>query len=312
MHRLLTLIIALAAVGSTYAQNTKFGKPTAEEWSLTSVDFAPDAAAVVLYKSVEVNYTLSGEFNSHGDNGGDLSEDGLAQMGETKHFSPSMSTITYDVKLRTKILTEAGKEYSAIDIISLNDKDDMDMRDEYYDMSVLVLSSVNGKIKKKRLTKADFVDERLDDHYFIRHVRVPDVKVGDIIEYQYKLFSNRSTYIYNTQMQESIPVLYAKCKMEIPYFLQFNVNTPQNSLFTGSAELGHIAMPLTNDMQMPRKCPSNVFTIEGKTIPAYDGVIDLSNVSDGKVFSIRTELQDKTYDVIPEMSGPVRHLIIGK
>jgi len=314
MNRLFAMLIALMFALNMSAQNAKFGKPSQDEWNLTSVDFEPNAPAVVLYKSVDVNYKISSEFNSRGDNaGGDLSDDGLAQMGTTKFYSPSMTTTSYDIKLRTKILTDAGREYAAIDIVRLYDKEDMDMRDEIYDMSVVVYSNVNGKIKKKRLSDSDYKEERINDYYVIRHVRIPEVKVGDIIEYKYTLFSCRSTFIYNTQMQENIPMLYAKCKMEIPYFLQFNVNTPQISLFKASAAQGSIVLPEgPNSLQIPRKCTSNVFTIEGEKIPSYEGVIDQEKIAEGKVLTVRTELKDKTYDVKPELYGSVRHLIIGK
>ncbi len=305
--------MALMLAEGISAQNAKFGKPSKEEWELTSVDFAPDASAVVLYKSVEVNYKLTGEFSARGDNGGDLSDDGFAQLGTTKHYSPSMSTMTYDVKLRTKILTDAGREYAAIDIVSLNDKNDMDMRDEFYEMSVVVFSNVNGKVKKKRITNAQIKDERLNDYYYIRHVRIPDVNVGDIIECQYQLFSNRSTYIYNTQMQENIPVLFARCKMEIPFFLQFNVNKPEVSNFAASVARGNIILPSqNNDLRTPKKCTSNVYVIEGRNIPPYDGDIDVKKISDGKVYTVRTEIKDKTYDANSDIFGSVRNLIIGK
>ena len=45
---LLVLMIALMMAGTVVAQNGRFGKPSQEEWELTSEDYAPDASAVVL------------------------------------------------------------------------------------------------------------------------------------------------------------------------------------------------------------------------------------------------------------------------
>lgn len=314
MHRLFVIFIALLAIDAVEAQNAKFGKPSKEEWELTSVSFAPDAEAVVLYKSVELAYTLTGSFSALGSGGeGSLDDNRFANTGTNKYISPEGTTMLYDVKVRTKILKDSGAGYASMDIISLNEKEDMNMCDDFYEMSVVVFSNVDGKVKKKRLAAANIKDERIDDHYTIRHIRVPDVKAGDIVEYQYKLFSSRITYIYDTQLQESIPVLYSKCKMEIPYILQFNVNKPEIPNVIATATLGQtLIQSPNNDRQLPRKVATNVFTIEARDLPAYNGEINLQNLSSGKVYCVRTELQDKRYDVKPALSGPVRHLIIGK
>lgn len=314
MNRLFAIILLALTVNTVGAQNTKFGKPSKEEWELKSVSFAPDAEAVVLYKSVDVAYTISGAFSALGSGGeGSLDDTPMAASGVNKYVSPEGTNMMYDVKVRTKILKDSGTGYAALDILSFSDEKDMNMRDEFYEMSVVVLSNVDGKVKKRKVTNANIKDERIDRYYSMRHVRVPDVKAGDIIEYQYKLFSNRISYIYDTQLQESIPVLYSRCKMEIPYILQFNVNKPENPNVSASVVLGQalIKSP-NNDLQLPRKIATNVYTIEGRNLPAYDGVIDLQNLSEGKVFCVRMTLMDKRYDVTPDVAGPVRHLIIGK
>lgn len=313
-HILFILSLFCAFATTVTAQNAKFGKPSQEEWELKSVSFAPDADAVVLYKSVDLTYTLSGAFSASGSSGdGSLDDNRFASMGTNKYISPEGTTMLYDVKVRIKILKDSGAGYAAMDIVSFNDKEDMNIRDEFYEMKVMQFSNVNGKVKKKRVDGANIKDERIDDHYVIRHIRVPDAKAGDIIEYQYKLFSNRITYIFDTQLQEGIPVLYSSCRLDIPYFLQFNVNKPEIPSVKASVALGKIFIKSpNNDMQTPRKCVTNVYTIEARNLPAYDGVIDLQNLVNGKILCVRTELKDKRYDVKPDVAGPVRHLIIGK
>lgn len=314
MRNLLTLIVALLMVAVVSAENAKFGKPTEEEWNLTGVSYAPDAEAVVLYKSVNLTYKLSGAFTANGSSGdGSLGDNAFANMGRNKYISPEGTSMMYDVKLRTKILKDSGKEYASIDIIIFNNIEDMNMNDEFYEMSAVVFSNVEGKVKKKRVSATTFKDERINDYYMIRHVRIPEAKAGDIIEYQYQLFSQRITYIYDTQLQESIPVLYSKCVLEIPYFLQFNINKPEDKHVAASVELGNILIQSpNNDGQLPRKCVTNVYTIIARDLPAYDGELNLENISSGKVFTVRTEIKDKRYDVKGDLAGLVRHLIIGK
>lgn len=313
-HVLSIMLLVCSFAMTAMAQNEKFGKPSKEEWELKSVSFAPEAEAVVLYKSVDVSYKVKGAFTALGSGGeGSLDDNRYAATGVNKYASPENTTMLYDVKVRIKVLKESGKGFAALDIISYNEKEDMDLRDDFYEMSVIVFSQVDGKVKKKRVSGSSIKDERIDDHYCIRHIRIPEVKVGDIVEYQYTLFSSRCTYIFDTQLQENIPVMYAKCKMEIPFFLQFNVNRPITDKVTASAARGNILIPsANNDKQLPRKIASNIFTIEARELPAYAGEITLKNLSSGEVHCVRTELQDKRYDVKADVSGPVRHLIIGK
>ena len=315
MKHLFIIFSLFFAFGTTiFAQDIKFGKPTNEEWELKSVSFAPEADAVVLYKSVDVSYKLQGGFSALGSGGeGSLDDNSYAPSGTNKYINPENTSMLYDVKLRMKILKDSGTKYATMDIISFNDDDDMDCRDEIYEMNIMLLRQVNCKIKKKRLSSAYIKDERIDKHYCIRHIRIPDVMAGDIIDCQYQLFSTRSTYIYDTQLQECIPVLYSKCKMEIPNILQFNINRPIIDNVTASASLGTIYVGTPNgDYQLPKKVVSNVFNIEARNLPAYPGEINLQNLASGEVHCVRTELKDKRYDVKPDVSGPVRHLVIGR
>ena len=299
---------------SSLAQNAKFGKPTKEEWELNSVSFAPEAEAVVLYKSVDVSYKLQSGFSALGSGGeGSLDDNQFAPSGTNKDINPENTSMLYKVNVRIKILKDSGAAYSAMDIISFNDDEDFDCRDEFYDMNVMLLRQVNGKVKKTRISTANIKDERIDKYYCIRHIRIPDVKAGDILEYQYQLSSTRSTYIYDTQLQESIPVLYAKCKMEIPNILQFNINRPMIPNVNASVALGSIIMGSTsNDYKLAKKVVSNVYNIEARNLPAYNGEISLNKLTSGEVYCVRTQLKDKRYDIKPDVSGPVRHLVIGK
>lgn len=311
-HVFATLLIMCCFAINATAQNSKFGKPTQEEWALTSVDFAPDADAVVLYKSVDVTYKLDGAFSALGSSGdGSLDDNHLAASGTNKYISPEGCSMEYTVKVRVKVLKDSGAQYTSMDIIYLDDKEDLNMNDDLFDLSVVVFSEAGGKVKKRR--NASIKTERVDDHYSIRHIRIPDIKAGDIVEYQYKMFSNRITFIYDTQLQESIPVMYSRCMMDIPYIMQFNVNKPEIKNVTAKAERGTILiMSPTNDRQLPRKCASNVFTIEARNLPAYTDEITLQDLTSGKVHCVRTALNDKRYDVKVDKAGPVRHLIIGK
>ena len=103
------ILFGLFVCPSVQAQlpNEKFGKPSNREWDFVAWGEAPDAKAVVLYKSMEVTYKLSSGFSAYSDAHQDLSTSSIASMGmNTLDFAGT--TATYVCKLRTKILKEGA------------------------------------------------------------------------------------------------------------------------------------------------------------------------------------------------------------
>ena len=122
MKKLFILISLFCALGiSSFAQDIKFATTTNDEWELNSVSFAPEAEAVVLYKSVDLSYKLSGGFSALGSGGeGSLDDNSFAPSGTNKYINPDNTSMLYDVKVRLKILKDSGAKYSAMDIICFN------------------------------------------------------------------------------------------------------------------------------------------------------------------------------------------------
>ncbi len=215
---------------------------------------------------MDVNYKISRQFQSYSNVDTELSVSSLDNIGSTDNQS---ITMTYEVKLRTKILKNEGTKYANIDIVYFNMEDDSKMYDEFGRVKVTVLSqNEKGKVQKSDVKASNFTDERVNKNYKVRHIVVPDVKAGDIIEYQYEITSTRISYIYDCSFQEeNIPVLYAKCEMNIPAMLQFNMNTPVHPFIKSKAEAGVIHGELAGgDMQASKSYPSNHYTIEGHDI----------------------------------------------
>lgn len=271
MKKFLTLLFAcltLAAAVNVDAQNpnTKWGKPSQTEWSLQAWGEAPDAEAVVLNKTMNVIYKISRQFQSFSDVSTELSVSSLQNLGSADNQNVVM---TYDVKMRVKILKDSGAKYANVDITYFNMEDDSKMYDEFGRIKVVVYSqNEKGKVQRRDIKPSTFTDTRLDKNYMVRHILVPDVKAGDIIEYQYELTSSRISFLYDCTFQEdNLPVLYAKCDMDIPAFLQFNMNTPVHPFIKSRAEASNIhAERPAGDMQAPKTYPSNHYVIEGHDI----------------------------------------------
>ena len=163
MKKKLILMILLALGWTTFeAQNLKFGKPTDEEMTMSFYQEDPDAAAVVLCQLTNVSYTMD-------------SYDFL---------------VDYEVKTRIKILKEEGKEYANISIPYIfNDKENYS-QETFENFKATTYNLENGKVKKTKIGQEKIFTERIDEYNMLAKIAIPQVKVGTIIEYEYKLHSN--------------------------------------------------------------------------------------------------------------------------
>lgn len=304
MKKLITLFaIILFVQDFAVAQNLKFGKPSKEEWELTSCTEDPDAPAVVLCKNLSVNYSLSSSFSTYS-NESELDYEG-ASLGKTDLITNEGTTMTYNVKMRTKILKEEGKNYANFDILYYYSDDDMNKRDDFYSFKVTLFKMVNGKVKKSYLDKTSYTDESLCKDFKIRHVRIPQAEVGDIIEVQYEMFSTRIAYIFDWQLQDEVPVRYSLCELNIPSFLTFNVNAAIRQNIKSKVTQGTIAFNHElNDLQNPKKYFSNVYTIEARNMQSWSKD-PIREKKEAEIAQVKTAITNTTVAGIPyPMSQP--------
>ena len=265
-RKLVLLIAALFAVKYGSAQNLKFGKPSKEEWALAACEEAPDAPAVVLCKKLSLTYSFNSSFQSLG-TVTELNENTLHGIGANKLITSEGTTMLYNVKMRTKILKDEGRDYANLDIIYYYSKNDFNKRDDFYSFKVTLFSNDNGKVKKMKLDNMVFQDEPISNDFRVRHVRIPQAKAGNIVEIEYELFSSRIAYIFDWQLQDEIPVRYSSCELTIPCFLNFNVNAAIRQNVKSKVDMGYIYFKQnSNDMSPARKCICNIYRIEAQNM----------------------------------------------
>lgn len=314
---------AMTVCNEAIAQNPnlKWGKPSQTEWSLQAWGEAPDAEAVILNKTMNVNYKISRSFQSYTETGvSELSLSSIENLGSNENQSV---VVTYDVKVRTKILKNEGSKYANLDLVYFEMEDDLRMFDEITHMKVVVFSkNEKGKVQRREIKASNFTDERVDKNYKVRHIVVPDTKAGDIVECQYELSSTRLSFLYDCSFQEDIPVLYAKCDMDIPAFLQFNMTTPIHPFIKSTVEPGSVAgEQLTGDLQAPKRYPSNHYIIEGHDIlpkgldlQRKNPTVDAAKVEAGTATVMKTFGAIKNPNVAKPAPMPIgmSHLMIAK
>lgn len=262
---LMIACLFLITLGHAQTPNTKWGKPSQIEWDLQAWGEAPDAEALVLNRTMQVSYEISNQFMPYNNMNTELSLSSIANLGTNDN---KFMSVTYENKLRIKILKDTGASYANLDILYLDDAEDPRLVDELARVKVTVFSkNEKGKVSRRMIKSENFKNDRINEHYSAFQIRIPDVKAGDIIEYQYTVTSTRVTFLYDCSFQEEIPVLYAKCDMDIPALLQFDMKVPIHPFIKSKVEQGVVrATQATADMQAPKSYPSNHYIIEGHDI----------------------------------------------
>lgn len=287
-RKLLFLVAFTACASMVNAQlpNEKFGKPSNLEWEFAGWGNAINADAIILCKTMMATYQLSDQVDNYNRTDIEVNWDNILDFGKNQ-VDDSNILVRYEFGLRTKILKPDGAKHANIDITLFNaDNDKYYNHDDLSDLKIKVFTkNEKGKVVKRNVDTSSFTTERVDDNYVVMHVVVPDVQPGSIIEYQYKITSYRPTYLYDWVFQESIPTVRSKCDIEIPAFLQFNMNVPINKLIKSGVEVGHITYDANRtDMKKPKTCTSNHYKIVGDYIlpEGYPLKPDQSNADDKK------------------------------
>lgn len=266
--KLLLIMAFLAFVNTANAQlpNEKFGKPSSQEWEFSGWGDGFDADAVILCKTMKATYQISDQVANFNRNSSDVSSDNISDFGKNQ-IDEGNILIKYEFRLRTKILKPEGSKHANIDITYFSPENE-NVFDELTDLKVRVFSkNEKGKVERKNVNTASFVSERVDDNYIVVHIAVSEVQAGSIIEYQYNITSPRPVFLYDWVFQDCIPTVRSKFDIDIPAFLQFNMNVPINQLIKTAVKEGRLTYDTNRpDLKKGKSFPTNHYTVVGDFI----------------------------------------------
>ena len=200
--RVLTLLCVIVCslnnfkvLAQTQKPNLKFGNPTTEEMEMTSCSIEPNASAVVLCKLDDVNYGVrDGSF-----------------------------CIIYEVKERIKILKSEGKDYANITVGYNDVEGNLKKSEKISGLKAMAFNMKDGKIIKTTMDDKLVFHQRVNKETMLLKFTIPQVKVGTVIEYQYKISSPIFYKLKNWYAQTSIPTMYADYHFVIPEYFRFNI-----------------------------------------------------------------------------------------
>lgn len=172
-----------------------FGTIDKADLEMKDCDFDPGAEAVVLLAVGEVQYAY------------------IVEVGWV---------LEMQIRRRIKILKESGLTYADKHIEFLNEESTEDLTQ---------LSGITynldgaGNIIQTKLDRKDKYKKNIDDEKAVSSFAMPDVKVGSVIEFRYKISLSAFGYIPKWEFQKELPVKYSAYHVILPENFQYTVQT---------------------------------------------------------------------------------------
>lgn len=230
------MVISATALAQSIKIDAKFGNVSKEELEMTS--YAPDTSAVAVYLYRDDNVLM--DFNANG----------------------LFRTTTY--RRRIKVLKEDGREYADFHI-----RYNIKNSENVGSIKVTTYNLDGGKVTETKMGKDCIFHKNVDDNYRELSFTAQNVKVGSVIEVQFKRTSAAYHIIPDIYFQFDIPVNFAEASVSYPEYFHFSrVTKGFNTLMTD------------------RISENKSTTINGGTL-SYSNTTDLYSISD--VPALRSE-----------------------
>ncbi len=201
MKSLLTLIISCFCVNTVMSQTKipSYHKIEKADLEMTDCDFDKGAVAIKLIDYANMYY-----------------DRGTAGV--------TLFKTMYEYRVRIKILKDKGLSYANVEVPFYSNNNDEKISN--IDACTFNLDE-NGKIKITDVGKSSIYTKSINKRYSRLIIAFPEVKVGSVIEYRYKLEREIYTNIKDWYFQDEIPTRYSEYEVKIPRLLTF---TPQPTI----------------------------------------------------------------------------------
>jgi hypothetical protein len=187
MRKFCIILLILAISPDLIAQKKlpDFGDITLSELQLKSCSFEPEANAMKLFDTGEIDFDLY--------TGG--------------------SRLKTERRVRIKIFNEKGYKQASIRIPYFSKKGIAKIKQLH---AIIYNLDASGKITKQELSRKDFFKETAIENVKVVNFTFPGVKPGSVIEYSYTEIENDILQISPWIIQDEIPVLYSSIRIETP------------------------------------------------------------------------------------------------
>jgi hypothetical protein len=193
MKNYFSLIFMLLSIQTLlFAQNAEpeYGFISTEEQQMTSCSYDKSAEAVVLYDVASSHF-------------------------EQRDYA---FELVYEMSTRIKILNEAGVKWAKAEIPFYREGE---IYEQIEGLEGSTYNMENGAMTRTDLDLKTTYVEKLNDSWSLKKFAMPNVKVGSIVEFHYKI---RSQYVFKLrdwEFQWKIPVLYSKYSVRLIPFYEY-------------------------------------------------------------------------------------------
>ncbi|MBO6211482.1 DUF3857 domain-containing protein, partial [Algoriella sp.] len=174
-----------------------------------------------------------------------------------------------DVKKRVKILTEKGKNKANIEIEYFSDNNLQNISN----IKGQTINQENGQFVNYTIDDKEVFTVKTNQYYSAKRITFPNVKVGSIIEYQYRMTGNHLYLIDAWDFQHELPTIKSFFKAEVTGYLDYT------NLLVGKKMVEKYSKNSKNEWVLTN-------------IPSYKDIKYVNNIEDN---SERIRLQLKGY-----------------
>jgi Domain of Unknown Function with PDB structure (DUF3857) len=122
-------------------------------------------------------------------------------------------------RTRIKILKDKGMDYANVKIPYYSRNNDQKMIDiDAYTYNL----DAGGNVVATKVEKSSIYTQKLSKNYTQVTIAFPQVKVGSVIEYRYRIDRENIGYIEDWYFQDEIPVRFSEFEMKVPLNFRFN------------------------------------------------------------------------------------------
>jgi transglutaminase-like putative cysteine protease len=192
--QLLTILFFTLFFFKGNAQEFKLGKVSVEELQEKNHPTDSTAVAAILFEKGVVDFEYS-------------QNDGFVMITE--------------VTTRIKIYKKEGYDWANKAVryyIGSNAKETVFISD------AITYNLINGKIEKTKLKSDGEFDEKVNKYWGRKKITMPNVKVGSVVEFKYRMRSSRFSELTEWSFQSSIPVNFSEFKTFIPEYFVYSPN----------------------------------------------------------------------------------------
>ncbi|WP_239021935.1 DUF3857 domain-containing protein [Pontimicrobium aquaticum] len=188
------LLLFLSINITTYSQDYKFGKVSKDELQEKFNPLDSSANATYLYKYRKTHF----EYRK---------DDGFV--------------LVTDIHERLKIYNQEGFSYATNSVLAYKNGG---IKEKVTGLKAYTYNLVNNKIEEDKLKKDAIFDTEISKFRDEVKFTMPNIKIGSIIEYKYKIVSPFATNVDEFVFQHDIPVKKIEARFEAPEYYKFKLN----------------------------------------------------------------------------------------